>query len=649
MCGFVGVLGFSDGYKGRIISTLKEMSQFILSRGPDSSGIWISDDFNVGFSHRRLSIVDTSDFGSQPMVASSGRYVIAFNGEIYNHASLRKKCSSFDPGFCWLGESDTESLLSSIDLFGLDETLNEITGMFAFSLWDNIKECMYLVRDRTGEKPLYYSKLGGGDGGPLVFGSNLQSLRKFPGFNNSISSAALSRFVALGYIPQPQTIYDDAYKISPGTYARFDSKGLLVSEVRYWDPCTSTRFSRPEPMKSDGQYINELDTILSQVIEQQMLADVPVGAFLSGGIDSSLIVGIMQHQSAIAVNSYSIGFEDRQFDESRYATSVASHIGTCHTNIILSSSDALSSLTSIVSAYDEPFADSSQIPTFLVSKLAKQDVTVSLTGDGGDELFGGYRRHVSFNRYSKLIFSLPLSARKVFSKLVSFIFLENTKLISILERSIGITRLEQKLVKLVEVANYSDFNDLYNRLLTNRNYKSEVLLTRFLDNVICAIAGLDHLGDSSLNMMMRDFVGYMSDDVLVKVDRAAMAVSLETRAPFLDRRVMDFALSLPFDLKIRKQQSKWILRNLLDQYVPRGLIDRPKAGFGIPLAAWLRLELKEYGIMSLNKEAISRQGFFNPVLVYRLWDEHQQGVDRSNELWPIIMFQQWLQLNHPEL
>ena len=647
MCGFIGLVNFSQSYRNDMPKILQDMSEFIKHRGPDDYGHWICDTNNIALAHRRLSIIDTSNRGSQPMISPSKRYVIVFNGEIYNHLSLRKKCKQFTH---WNSSSDTESLIVAIDILGIDEALKLSSGMFAFALWDRHEKNLILARDRAGEKPLYFSKLNKNDDSSIIFGSDLKAIRRYPSFNKTINPEAVSLFIELGYIPSSLSIYESVIKVKPATYLKFDLHGNQLDETNYWNPYEKIKSSDAGEKKSDSEYVEALDKILCRVVDDQMLSDVPLGAFLSGGIDSSLIVGVMQSISKNPVKSFSVGFHEKSFDESVYASAVAKHLGTDHSEIILSSSDAIASLDDITNSYDEPFADSSQIPTYLVSKLAKKDVSVSLSGDGGDELFGGYRRHISYNQYADIIFSTPLLLRKLSASIVSKSLMNNRFIESIAEKHLKISRFQQKLSKMLSILNTNNFEETYQNLISNKNISSNVSTHKFKDlSIKTKNSNNEPLKPLALEMMMKDFSGYMTDDVLVKVDRASMAVSLETRAPFLDRRIMNFALGLPFNQKIRKNESKWILRALLDKYVPRNLIDRPKVGFGIPLAKWLREDLRAYSSELLDKNDIKRHGFFNYDQIEIMWHEHLQGVDHSNELWPIIMFQKWMKSNHPEL
>lgn len=648
MCGLAGFYSISPFNKASAIEVLKTMGGAIRHRGPDDSGEWFDDKNNVGFSHRRLSIVDLSPMGHQPMVSPSNRYVIAFNGEIYNHLNMRNKLSLAGKGFTWRGHSDTETLLAGFDVWGIKKTIEKTIGMFALAVWDKQEQTLSLIRDRLGEKPLYY----GWHGDTFLFGSELKALKAHPAFIKSVNRNALSLLIRHNYIPAPYCIWEHTHKLLPGTILTLKQGSKNLITEAYWSG--KKVVEEGEANKFTGtpeQAVSEVETVLCKSVEQQMMADVPLGAFLSGGVDSSLVVALMQSQSLRPVKTFSIGLHDKQYNEAEFAKSVAKHLGTEHTELYVTPQDALDVVPKIADLYDEPFADSSQIPTFLVSQMAKEHVTVALSGDAADELFCGYNRYMMTSSAWNRIKLLPHPLRALFAKIItSFspetlnVLLDPIKKVFFNGPSVNIG---DKAHKTAGVLTSGSIDELYKRLvsqwqdptaLVRNSIEPLTVLTDRSRKPVCA--------NSIESMMAMDMLSYMVDDILVKVDRAAMGVSLETRVPFLDHNVVELAWRLPLDYKLRDGVSKWVLREILYKYVPKSLIERPKMGFGVPLNDWLRGPLKDWASSLLNKERIMREGFFEPELIESLWRAHLKGERNWGErLWTILVFQLWLEEN----
>jgi asparagine synthase (glutamine-hydrolysing) len=642
MCGILGALSLKNN---EVVNQAVEQGCTLLKhRGPDGSGIWMDTDAGVILGHVRLAILDLSEAGYQPMQSHCKRYQIVFNGEIYNHLELRKKLD-ISTHNKWIGHSDTETLLVCISEWGLDKTLESITGMFAFALWDHETKQLYLVRDRFGEKPLYYGWVNDS----FVFGSELKIFKIFPFWENSINTKALSLFLRYNYIPAPYSIYDNVWKLPAGSYLKVSKKDLVNhscdNPIKYWDACKVAVQASENPLqfKDDTEAIDALDSILQKSVKAQMLSDVPVGAFLSGGIDSSMIVALMQKQSSVPVKTFSIGFKDNNYNEAVYAKDVATYLGTDHTELMVSPSDALNVIPKLPLIYDEPFADSSQIPTYLLAKLTRQEVTVSLSGDAGDELFGGYTRYQHTQNIVNKLKNVPTSVKSIVSGIENCIpkkytnqFIDSFS--SLFQQQFQ-TSYSNKFNRFVKLLNSKNEIDAYNELLAYWD-PSEIMKNETDRKVDSSSIPL------SLNaieqMMLFDTINYLPDDILVKVDRAAMAVSLETRIPFLDHKVYEFAWQLPFQYKIRNGNSKWLLRQLLYRYVPENLIDRPKMGFGVPIDSWLRGPLKDWAADLLDESKIREQGFFKAEVISKRWNDHITG--RRNwhfQLWTVLMFQQW--------
>lgn len=625
MCGLSGYL-IAPGTDAKVTpEALLSMIEKIKHRGPDSSGVWVNETETVGFSHARLSIVELSEAGHQPMISACGRYVIAFNGEIYNHLCLRRLLQSEGNAFAWRGGSDTETLLACISVWGLPQTLRAAVGMFSIALWDQEENKLTLARDRFGEKPLYW----GWQGNSLIFGSELKSLKAHPDFHAKIDRGALSLLIRHNYIPAPYSIYEGIEKLLPGHFVVIDAAlGVCSHESQsYWDINSVISAGLDNKFSgSDDKAVSSLEALLNQAISGQMLADVPLGAFLSGGIDSSLIVALMQAQSSSPVRTFTIGFNEPGYNEAEHALAVSKHLRTAHTEFYVGASDALKLIPSLPSVYCEPFADSSQIPTFLVSEMARQHVTVVLSGDAGDELFGGYNPYRFAPRLWKKLSYFPEPLRNLVCKL---------------SRAYS---MPTKLEKLIEVSDANSPEDLYRKLISQWERPQQIVMDSPEPATLLNKKSSWPSTDSFEHWMMAmDAQTYMVDDILVKVDRAAMANSLETRVPLLDHRVFEFAWRLPLDMKIRDGKGKWILREILYRHVPKEMIERPKKGFSIPLGQWLRGPLRDWAESLLDNSLLQKQGYFNANAVRNVWQRHLEGkVDLSRKLWSILMFQAWL-------
>lgn len=642
MCGLAGILSkkpFLDGAD----ALLKKLGKAIFSRGPDSSGTWVELNDGIGMVHRRLAIVDLTEAGHQPMSSVSGRYILAFNGEIYNHLELRAELENANP-LHWKGHSDTETLLAGIEAWGLEDTLQRSVGMFAIALWDIESKRLFLARDRFGEKPLYY---GNYEEDSMIFGSELKSFRAHPDFKPVIDRDSLASYLRYNYVPAPKSIYKDVYKVEPATIVEFDTSLNLVSKVCYWDAVEKIRESQRAQFDDSGTAITTLEIALQHAVKEQMLADVPLGAFLSGGVDSSLIVSLMTSQTEVPVKTFSIGFNEEQFNEAVFAAAVAKHLGTEHKELIVTADDALQVVDKIAAIYDEPFSDSSQIPTFLVSELASKHVTVCLSGDAGDEIFCGYNRYLMTKKVWKWLSKVPLFGRRWMAAVIKKVSIESwNKVNCLLPASYRMSNLGDKLHKAASVVDATNLHELYLKLTSIWQAPETVVLGASNSNIIENDARLEEL-DSITWMMATDTLTYMSGDILAKVDRAAMAVSLETRVPFLDHRVFELAWRIPLKHKVRGAKGKVPLREILYKYVPKKLIERPKTGFGIPVAEWLRGGLRSWAEQLIDKDRLKDEGFFDSEVISKMWKEHQDGTRNWHyQLWAILMFQNWYEKNH---
>lgn len=644
MCGIVGSLG------GAIAdSIVVDMANALLHRGPDDSGVWLDTAFSVGLGHRRLSIVDLSPEGHQPMTSRSGRYVLVFNGEIYNHMDCRRALKASGVG--WRGHSDTETLLAGFEAWGIKETIKRAIGMFAFAVWDKATHTLTLARDRLGEKPLYYGWQGVGKDAAFIFGSELKALKKHPAFDADIDRTALSLLMRHNYIPAPYSIYQGIRKLDAGCLLTVCLKQTEPQMERYWSAAEiaisgSAKLFNGTP----NQATDTLEELLKSSIQQQMMADVPLGAFLSGGIDSSTVVALMQVQSSRPVKTFTIGFNEEGYNEAVHAAAVAKHLGTDHTEMYVSSQQALDVIPLLPKLYSEPFSDSSQIPTFLVSHLARQRVTVSLSGDAGDELFCGYNRYLLADKLWTRLSLLPASVRRLAAHgLAALSPARWNSLMGPVQRllpgSLRQANLGDKLHKAAGVLTSADVDALYLGLVSHWDDPASVVIggsepPTLLTSNAPQLTGLDDIQ----RMMALDSLTYLPDDILVKVDRASMGVSLESRVPFLDHRVVEFAWSLPQSMKLRNGLGKWVLRQVLYRHVPKELVERPKMGFGVPIAEWLRGPLRDWAENLLDESRLQREGFFHPAPIRKKWIEHLSGERNwQYHLWNVLMFQAWLE------
>jgi asparagine synthase (glutamine-hydrolysing) len=620
------------------LAIAQRMSCRLEKRGPDDQGVWADASAGIVMGHRRLSIVDLSAAGHQPMLSSGGRWVLTYNGEIYNHLELRKQLESAGAAPSWRGHSDTETLLACVEAWGVDETLKRSVGMFAFALWDCTERTLWLARDRIGEKPLYY----GWQGDTFLFGSEIKALRAHPAFNAAVDRGALALLLRHNYVPGPYSIYSGIHKLPPGTWLRIVAGQRDVHPVAWWSLSSVAELGVADQFNgSDIEAVDHLEQLLGKAISGQMMGDVPLGALLSGGIDSSLVTALMQTRSTRKVRTFTIGFDEADYDEAGYARAVAEHLQTDHTELRVSSLDALRTIPGLPEMYDEPFADSSQLPTHLVMKLARQHVTVALSGDAGDEFFGGYNRYTLGPALWRKIQHIPSGLRAPIVRLAS-------RIPSGVLSRFGMAQAHDKLAKLHRLfagGRINGIDDLYVGLVSEwSDAGSMVVKGHIPPNQLDQRENWPKLCDPVARMMALDALTYLPDDILVKVDRASMAVSLETRAPFLDRDVVEFAWTLPNSMKIRDGRSKWILRQLLDRHVPRDLIDRPKMGFGIPLDAWLRGPLRDWAETLLSEDRLRSEGFLRPSPVRDIWRRHQRKEGNFGyRLWSVLMFQAWLE------
>lgn len=648
MCGLTGFLGAVPFLaKGDQKAFLKRMTDTIMARGPDDAGYWCDGERGIALGHRRLSILDLSPAGHQPMHSSGGRYVIAFNGEIYNHLLMRRELESGARAPAWRGHSDTETLLAGFDAWGIQGTVERAVGMFAFAVWDRQTGTLTLGRDRIGEKPLYYGWQGRGRDAVFLFGSELKALRAHPVFEHAIDRGALCLQMRHSYIPAPHSIYRGIAKLPPGC--------LLTVSAQLPEPRLATYWSAPKQMMAGvaapfggtpEQAVDRLETLLKDAVGAQMMADVPLGAFLSGGVDSSTVVALMQAQSSRPVKTFSIGFHEEGYDEAQYAKAVARHLGTDHTELYVNAAQAQAVIPRLQSMYDEPFSDSSQLPTFLVSQLAREHVTVSLSGDAGDELFCGYNRYQLAAKLWNAINAAPLPLRRLVAKGITGVSVDAwNRMARCLPRSMRLANTGDKLHKGAKVITSATLDALYLGLVSHCDDPASLVLgasepPTLLQGATPSLSGLDGIQ----RMMALDLLTYLPDDILVKVDRAAMSVSLESRVPFLDHRVVEFAWALPQSMKLRDGTSKWVLRQVLYRHVPKALIERPKMGFGVPIGDWMRGPLRDWCESLLDETRLRREGFFDPVQVTRKWQEHLSGQRNwQYHLWDVLMFQSWIE------
>ena len=643
MCGFSGFLGFASQDKNNSLEILLRMNSSLDHRGPDSEGYWIEENRQIALGHKRLSILDLSDAGAQPMHSRSGKYVLSFNGEIYNHQSLRIELMSEVKDHKWRGNSDTETLVECIDRWGLEATLNKSEGMFAFALWSEDDHCLYLARDRFGEKPIYYGWIGSGISESFIFSSELKALKAHPNFNPNLSRDAIALQMRLSCIPAPLSIYEGIYKLEPAQILQVSLKDKNIKKSCYWPLEEVFLNGYQNPFHGTIEEATEnLHNLLLSKVNDQMLSDVPLGAFLSGGIDSATIVSLMQSQSSDKIKTFTIGFDIPDYNEAEFAKTIAEHLGTDHTELYLTGRDAINVIPNLSSIYDEPFSDSSQIPTYLVSKLAKESVTVALSGDGGDEIFGGYNRYLFSHRYSGILLKTPYILRKfIYAGILKFPGNLRNSIGELLKRCIDIPNFPSKFRKTVDLLNVRNQQELYTNLISNwKDTNNLVFDSSETNNFVSSL--MEELDPTSF-MMLNDLMLYLPDDILTKVDRASMNVSLESRVPFLNHQIFEFASTLPLHYKIRGSETKHILRRILYKYVPSSIMERPKFGFAVPIESWLKNDLKEWSLDLLNKEKLEAQGYLNCELISKMLNEHIEGfTNHDQKLWDVLMFQSWL-------
>ena len=652
MCGITGFIDFSLSSKDDLQKVVNKMQFSILHRGPDSHGCWLNSDDHIALGHQRLAILDLSEAGKQPMQSPSSRFVIVFNGEIYNHLSIRDEIFNKNSSpIKWIGHSDTETLLAAFECFGIEKTLKKTHGMFAMAIWDTQKKRLVLARDRMGEKPLYYGNVGNA----FVFGSELKAIKQFPNFKNNINKFALEKYFQYNYVPSPLSIYEGIQKLEPGTIIEFnfsETKKYKVKKKEYWsfealqEKCMQNQF------QSQSEAFEQIETTLENAIRSQLISDVPLGVFLSGGIDSSLVTSLASKHLK-KIKTFTIGFENSEYDESSYAYEVSNYLETDHTELTVTEKDVIQIINELSKIYDEPFADSSQIPTYFVCKAAKERVTVALSGDGADELFGGYNRYILSASIWKKFSWMPQLIRKLIGSIilrVPFQFFDRLyKLLMFGGSKNKISVIGNKIHKVGLGLFYADtlldfckeFTLSWREapVIKKLNINDESSINNFSLNSQNYI-------DPITNMMTIDSLTYLPDDILCKVDRASMASSLETRAPFLDHKVIETALKTPSDFMIRKGKGKLPLRSILSKYLPENLINRPKSGFAIPIGDWLRGPLKKWAEDLLEPSLMDSDGLLDVELVQEAWRQHLSGqIDLTSKLWGVLIFQSWLREN----
>ena len=638
MCGLTGI--FDPRSSAPLAKNLRAMTDRLVHRGPDADGVWTDDAAGIALGHRRLSIIDLSPAGAQPMTSACGRYVIVYNGEVYNAEDIRGELVEAGNAPNYRGHSDTEVMLAAFSRWGVRATMDKLIGMFAFALWDREERCLVLARDRLGIKPLYW----GEDGGLFLFASELKSFHAHPGFRPEIDRAALAAYMRYNYVPAPASIYKDVFKLEPGCLL-FKRAGQPARVERYWDLRRIAHDGQSAPRDlSDRDAVDETDALIGDAVKRRMVADVPLGAFLSGGIDSSTVAALMQAQSDVPVKTFSIGFDADGYDEAPHAAAVARHLGTDHTELYVDPGQALDVIPRLPDFYDEPFADSSQIPTYLVSALTRQHVTVALSGDGGDEVFAGYTRYAWGDLLRRRTGRIPRPLRAGTARMLHCLSEDSwDRLLKHLPVARRLSHPGQKVHKLADVLAQPDDMALFRRLITAwRDPAAVVPGAAETPTLAWDDSVREDVPKFMERMQLLDSLMYLPDDILTKVDRASMAVSLEARVPLLDHRVVEFAWSLPRHMRVRDGQGKWILRRVLDRYVPPALTERPKMGFGIPVDRWIKGPLRDWAEDLLSPTALAEGGLLDPAPIRHAWDEHLSGTrNRTTELWSVLMFQAW--------
>ncbi|WP_440677281.1 asparagine synthase (glutamine-hydrolyzing) [Candidatus Pelagibacter sp. HIMB1587] len=648
-----GIAGFYSKNLSSFDKIIFEMTSAIYHRGPDDINFWKDENSGIAFGHQRLSILDLSVAGSQPMKSNSGRFIITYNGEIYNHIEIRKELKKINSNITWNSNSDTETLLEASEFWGVEKTLEKIAGMFAFSIWDKKNRTLYLARDRIGEKPLYFGWQGNGINKSFIFGSELKALKNHPEFSKQINRRAIALQLQHNYIPDPYSIYKDIYKLLPGHYLKLTENDLIKNRLPnpkiYWSSIKKAIDGSNNKLKSSEDKIkSDLENKLKLSVKQKMISDVPLGAFLSGGIDSTTIVALMQSQSNRPVKTFTIGFKEDDFNEAKYAKKIAKHLGTDHTELYFSSDTAIEVIPKIPIIYDEPFSDNSQIPSFILSQFAKKNVKVALSGDGGDELFCGYNRYISTYNLSKYLDYIPLSLKKALAFTAKKLPKDTDKLIKLIPGVNKNTNFRRKILKSANALEANNISELYYLLFSQWQNLNEVLINNDEPENFFSKSKIEL---SKLNdfekMMLIDQTTYLPNNILVKIDRASMSSSLETRVPFLDHELIEYVWKIPQELKFKNSEGKWILKQILNKYVPKNLTNRPKKGFGIPLDTWLRGPLKDWAENLLDEKRLLQEGYFNPKLIRNKWREHLTNKNNwEYDLWNILMFQAWLDANN---
>jgi asparagine synthase (glutamine-hydrolysing) len=630
MCGLTGVIAPS-ATSDELSSQVRRMCDALVHRGPDDEGEWIDAEAGVALGFRRLAILDLSPAGHQPMASRSGRYVATLNGEIYNFEELRRELDG-----PWRGHSDTEVLLAAFDAWGIEAALQKFIGMFAIAVWDRVARRLTLIRDRMGVKPLYYGFVGPA----FVYASELKALRRHPHFEGRIDRCALQMYLRYMYVPAPWSIYEGICKLMPGTMLRFDPATRSMETSTYWSVRDAATRGVAERFRgSEEEASHELERLLRDAVRLRMVSDVPIGVFLSGGVDSSLVAALMQAQSDVPVRTFAMGFSDAAYDEAPFAAAVARHLGTQHTEMYVTADDAVGVIPKLAAMYDEPFADSSQIPTHLVAQLARRHVTVALSGDGGDELFGGYNRYFIGQKLFHRLAALPRPLRPLLGRMLTAVSprLWDRLLTGILRQS----RPGERVHKVARVLAADDPDAMYFELVSH--WSNVVIGESERHSPLADRGSWPPLEDPVERMMYFDQLSYLPDDILTKVDRASMAVSLEVREPLLDHRLVEFAWTLPLSMKVHGAKGKRVLRRVLDRYVPHALIERPKMGFGMPLETWLRGRLRDWAESLLDERTMRAQGLLDPRPIREKWEEHVAGKGEwKYHLWAVLMLQSWL-------